>query len=161
LNRILYKILGRMIYLRDAFEKEALRRSLKRTGSNCHFQTPIIITGGDAVEIGSDVSIAAFVHIWGEGGVRIGNQVMIGAGTCITSRGHDYNAPRMWTSAVLKPVVIGDDVWIGTNCVILPGVTVGNGAVIGAGAVVTRDVESRAIVAGVPARVIKFRTVGD
>ena len=149
-----------MIYLRDAFENEALRRSLGKMGSNCHFQTPICVTGGPAVEMGSDVSIAAFVHIWGEGGVRIGSQVMIGAGTCITSRGHDYNVDPMWASATAAPVVIGDNVWIGTNCVILPGVTIGNGAVIGAGAVVTRDVESRAVVAGVPARVIRLRTVG-
>ena len=157
MNSLLYRILARMVYLRDAFEKEALRRSLAKVGANCHFQTPIVISGADRVAMGDDVSIASFVHIWGEGGLTIGNQVMIGAGTCITTRDHDYEAKNMWTSSIEAPVVIGNDVWIGTHCVILPGVTIHDGAVIGAGAVVNRDVEARAIVAGVPARLLKLR----
>jgi len=56
-----------------------------------------------------------------------------------------------------EPVKIGDDVWIGTRVVILPGVTVGHGAIIGASAVVTKDVPPYAIVAGVPAKVVKWR----
>ena len=58
----------------------------------------------------------------------------------------------------IKPVIIGDDVWIGGRVIILPGVTIGNGAIVGAGAVVTRDVPEYAIVGGVPAKVIKMRT---
>ena len=56
-----------------------------------------------------------------------------------------------------KPIVIGDDVWIGACAIILKGVTINNGAVIAAGAVVTKDVEPYAIVAGNPARIIKYR----
>ncbi len=63
---------------------------------------------------------------------------------------HDIELPH-------KSVIIEDDVWIGTNAIILPGVTIGQGAVIGAGAVVTKDVSPYAIVAGVPARLIRYR----
>lgn len=56
-----------------------------------------------------------------------------------------------------KEVVIGDDVWIGRRVIILPGIKIGNGVIIGAGAVVTKDVPDYAVVAGVPAKVIKYR----
>ena len=157
MNKILYRLFGRFTLYHDAFRDAAIRHSIRKVGSNCHFQMPVVISGGDCVELGNDVSICAFVHIWGEGGVRIGNQVMIGAGACITSRGHDYTVTPMWDSSTTGPVTIGNDVWIGTNCVILPGVSIGDGAVIGAGSVVTRDVESGTIVAGIPARLVKSR----
>lgn len=60
-------------------------------------------------------------------------------------------------SRVIKPVVIGKDVWIGANVVLLPGITIHDGAIVGAGAVVTKDVPPYAVVGGVPARIIKFR----
>jgi len=107
--------------------------------------------------LGSDVSIASFVHIWGGGGVTIGDRVMIGAHTSITSLTHDYTQVEMYKTLIPKPVTIGNDVWIGSNCVIMPGINISNGAVIGAGSVVTNDVPERAIVAGVPARILKYR----
>lgn len=120
-------------------------------------QHPITVAGGSAVIIGNDVSIAAYVHIWGHGGVTIGDRVMIGTHTSITSLTHDYNEDVMRFSVVSRPVIIGDDVWIGSNCVVLPGLHIGNGCVVGAGSVVTKDVERFSIVSGVPARVIGNR----
>jgi acetyltransferase-like isoleucine patch superfamily enzyme len=79
---------------------------------------------------------------------------MVGSHTAISSITHDYSAEVMYGTVVLKPVVIGDDVWISAHAVILPGVTIGDGAVIGAGCVVTKDVLPRAIVVGVPGRVM-------
>lgn len=72
------------------------------------------------------------------------------------------NAEYMWYSPQEnKPVVIGNDVWIGANAIIMPGVRIGDGAIVGAGAVVIKDVDSYAVVAGVPARVIKYRFSED
>ncbi len=81
---------------------------------------------------------------------------MIGPNTLITTVFHPLSRKgRRARLARALPVVIGDDVWIGGGCVILPGVTIGNNAVIGAGAVVTRDVPPNSVVVGVPARKVK------
>jgi maltose O-acetyltransferase len=66
-----------------------------------------------------------------------------------------YPSGRRRHLGIAKPVTIGDDVWIGGNAVILPGVTIGNNCVVAAGAVVTKDVPANSLVAGVPARIIK------
>jgi acetyltransferase-like isoleucine patch superfamily enzyme len=130
---------------------------LGRCGKRLQVQRPFVIVAPRQVHIGDDVALAAFLHIWGAGGVMIGNRVMIGSHTAITSVTHDYSLRTMRDSLIMKPVVIEDDVWIGAHCTILPGLRIGHGAVVGAGAVVTRDVPPEAIVAGVPAHVLKFR----
>ena len=129
-----------------------LRAGLKACGPATSIQLPVCFVAPDQIEFGDNSSVAAYVHIWGTGGVRIGSRVMIGTHTSISSITHDYRSDAMWKTVVTKPVVIEDDVWIGSNAVILPGVTIGRGAVVGAGAVVTHDVAPKAIVIGVPAR---------
>lgn len=91
--------------------------------------------------------------------VTIGRGALIAPNVYITDHNHGLNVGVAMFEQPCKatPVVIGDDVWIGANCVILPGVTIGSGAVVAAGAVVNRDVPANAIVAGVPARVVKMR----
>jgi len=115
----------------------------------------VIIHSPTRVRIGARCSIAEFVHIWGDGGVSIGNDVLIASHVVITSLTHDTSAARYRDSTVQGPIEIGDNVWIGAGAIILPGVTLGAGSVIGAGAVVTKDTPIRAVVAGVPARVIR------
>ena len=91
----------------------------------------------------------------------IGNDVLIAAHTVIVSSNHQFhNKSKRINSLpdVLMPVAINDDVWIGSNCSILGGVTIGKGAVIGAGSIVTRDIPEYAIAMGSPAKVIKYRT---
>jgi maltose O-acetyltransferase len=83
---------------------------------------------------------------------------MIASHTAIVSLTHDYTRPDMrFAPAIGASVVIEDDVWIGAHAVIMPGVTIGRGAVVGAGAVVRDDVPPFAIVAGIPARLIRYR----
>ena len=90
-----------------------------------------------------------------QGGISIGEGSLIGHQVSIATINHDMH-PAKRASMSFRPVTIGKDVWIGDHASILPGVTIGDGAVIAAGAVVTKDVPPRTVVGGVPARVIKM-----
>ena len=95
------------------------------------------------------------------GKVKIGKNVMMGPEVCIYTRNHAFDRTdipmNQQGSTPEKAVVIEDDVWIGARAIILPGVHIGTGAVIGAGAVVTKDVPDYAVVGGNPARILKMR----
>jgi len=143
---------------RRAYNQQ-LTQKLGSCGTDVEVRYPVTIEQPECVHVGNRVSIVAYTHIWGAGGVTIGNGVAIATHVAITSVTHDYTQEDWFSSTIFKPVVIEDNVWIGSNAVILPGVTVGEGAVIGAGAVVTRNVAPRSIVAGVPAREIRKRHV--
>jgi len=143
--------------LADSYKTGRLRSMLGSSHTGLRIQHPVVIEHPEKVRIGRGCSIAAFLHIWGGGGVTIGDRVLIASHASIVSETHDYAAHPMTETAVRKPVVIEDDVWLGTHCTILPGVTVGRGAVVGAGAVVTKDVEPFSIQVGVPAKCIGRR----
>ena len=88
--------------------------------------------------------------------VRIGNHVMIGPNTLISTVNHPLTPMgRRKHLSLIKPVTIGNDVWIGGNVTILPGVTIGSNVVVAAGAVVTKDGPDNTLVGGVPAKFIK------
>ena len=88
--------------------------------------------------------------------VRIGHHVMIGPNTMITTVNHPLTPQgRRDNLGIAKPVIIGNDVWIGGNVTILPGVTIGNNVVVAAGAVVTKIVPDNYVVAGVPEKLLK------
>lgn len=92
------------------------------------------------------------------GPVTIGNHVNLAQGITVTALNHNFSEINKYIDeqgVSTTPVVIGDDVWIGANAVILPGVTIGSHSVVAAGAVVTKDVPSGCVVAGVPAKIIK------
>ena len=122
-----------------------------------HQKRPIVIGAGTHVGRNSVLS--------GLGGITIGANCQISSGTLIYSItnaiGDDPTAPIGSAAPVLDAVVIGDDVWIGAGVKILPGVNISDHAVIGAGAVVTRDVAAWSIVAGVPAKHIRDRRSGN
>ena len=94
-------------------------------------------------------------------GVIIGDNVMMGPKCFFCTRNHEYtrtDIPMIQQGfQEQRPIKIGNDVWIGQNVIILPGVTVGNGCIIGAGAVVTKNVPDYAIVGGNPAKILKYR----
>jgi acetyltransferase-like isoleucine patch superfamily enzyme len=104
--------------------------------------------------LGRDVEIEV------SGTIRIGRGALIAPGVYMTDHNHDV---RLTSEAMFErpclvaPIDIGDDVWIGAKAVILPGVSIGTGAIVAAGAVVNRDVPANAIVGGVPARLIRMR----
>ena len=82
---------------------------------------------------------------------------MIGSHTAITSLSHDFRVAEMWKSMVKGKVVIEDDVWIGAHSVVLPGVTIGRGAVVGASSLVLKDIPPFSLAWGVPAKVTGWR----
>lgn len=112
------------------------------------------------IAIGHDVWIGPNACLLGAGGITIGNYVMIANNVSILSTDHAFDdpaRPMMRQGNVQRPVVIENDVWLGANVVVMPGVCIGSGSIVGAGAVVTHDVPPYAIVGGVPAKVIKYR----
>jgi serine acetyltransferase len=115
---------------------------------------------GGSIRLARRVWLGPYVVIYGHGGVEIGEQTLVSMHCTILSSNHAM--PAMGTLIrdmpdELRPTKIGRDVWIGANAVILGGVKIGNGAVVAAGAVVTKDVEPGAVVAGVPACLIRRR----
>ena len=97
------------------------------------------------------------------GPVTIGNHVNLAQGITVTALNHNFEdtEERIDEQGIsTTPVTIGDDVWIGTRVIVLPGVKIGSHSVIGASAVVTKDVPDYAVVGGIPARIIKYRNKG-
>ena len=135
-------------------EARASLHSFGKIGKSVHLRSSVTVYHPETITIGDFLDVGENVVLRGAGGIAIGDRVLIAAGAVITTVGHPLELPR-WGITVAKPVRIGDDVWIGANAVILPGVSIGSGSIVGAGAVVTRDVPADTVVAGVPARVIK------
>jgi maltose O-acetyltransferase len=112
---------------------------------------------GKTISIGENSVLNSETLIDGRGGCIIGNNVSISRKTTILTMGHDYNNSSFNLKGGL--VTIMDDVWIGYDSLILPGVTVGRGAVIAAKSVVTKDIPDYAVVAGNPAKIINTRKI--
>jgi putative colanic acid biosynthesis acetyltransferase WcaF len=109
----------------------------------------------DRINIGDHCIIGFRCFLSGDGGIDIGDNVNISSDSVVLSAGHDINDPAFPT--VRRPTVIEDYVWVATRATVLAGVRIGRGAVVAAGAVVTKDVAAYAVVAGVPARQIGER----
>ena len=133
-----------------------------RVGANVYIGHYAVLRGYDRSEmvIGDDTWIGQFCYINSAGGIKIGSKV--GIGPCVkimTSRHGEEgrHVPVLLCDLEFAPVTLEDETDIGIGAIILPGVTIGRGAIVGAGAVVTRNVEPYSIVAGVPARKIGDR----
>ena len=114
---------------------------------------PFYADFGRNIHIGKHVFINSGCHFQDQGGIYIGDHVLIGHNVVLATINHDLNP--FDRHSIYKPIHIGNRVWIGSNVVITQGVTIGDGAVIAAGAVVTRDVQPNTVAGGVPARTIK------
>lgn len=118
---------------------------------------PFYTDFGKNIRIGKDVFINSGCHFQDQGGIEIGDGVLIGHNVVLATINHDLN-PAMNRKNHYAPIKIGAHVWIGANATVLPGVTIGDWAVVAAGAVVTRDVPAMTVVGGVPAKVLKIMT---
>lgn len=136
-------------------------RGVVEVADACELNQGVELTPfGGSIRIARRVWLGPYVVIYGQGGVEIGESTLVSMHCTILSSNH--GVPPIGklvrdTPDELLPTKIGRDVWIGANAVILGGVTIGDGAVIAAGAVVNRNVRAGAIVAGVPARELRRR----
>ena len=118
---------------------------------------PGVRTIGPNTKIGKNVSFGGNVFLFKTAPITIGDNTMIAYNVVVHTSTHDYNQHPMWNYRIDRPVEIGNHVWIGVGAIILPGVKIADYAVVGAGSVVTAHIPRGAIVAGNPARIIKYR----
>jgi len=122
--------------------------------------TGVLRNVGDSLSIGNNVGINHYCFIGVRGSIEIGDNVIFGPRVNVFSESHNFgdrSIPIKHQGTTKGKTVIGNDVWIGANASIMSGVSIGNGSIIAAGAVVTHDVPPFCIVGGVPAKVIKMR----
>jgi len=140
----------------EAAREPVIRELFAEAGEN-----PSVLTGfncdyGLHIRVGKNFLANYNVTILDIAPVTIGDYVMIGPNTMISTVNHPISpSGRRKHLGIAKPVTIGNDVWIGGNATILPGVNIGNNVIVAAGAVVTQDVPDNCIVGGVPASKIK------
>jgi len=115
---------------------------------------PFYTDFGKNITVGKNVFINACCHFQDQGGITLGDNCLVGHNVVFATLNHGF-APEERQSMLPAPIVVGRNVWIGSNSTILQGVTIGDNSIIAAGSVVTKDVPANAIVAGVPARFIR------
>lgn len=146
------------------FPSQVLRKLLLKRLFGSDIAPSAVLYGGFEIrsprklKIGANSCIGHWATLDARGGVTIGKNVNLSSEVMIWTAQHDYRDPMFGT--VFKPVTIGDYVWLGPRCIILPGITVGEGSVVAAGAVVTKNIEPYAVVGGVPAKKIADRPKG-
>ncbi len=133
-----------------------------RTGRNAAISPDASFANPERILIGDNVRIGSRCHIWAgpsQGRIILGDDALLGPDVLLTAATYRFNDGSPVTEQAMneRDIVLGKDVWLGAKVVVLPGVSIGDGAVVGASAVVTKDVPPMAIVAGNPARVIGLR----
>lgn len=135
-----------------------LKHLAKACGKNVSVKQYVILENLQQLELGDNVSIHPFCYLEAAGGIKIGNDVSLAHNTSILSVNHswsDESTPIKYNAIDYKSVYIENDVWIGCGSRIMAGVTIHNRSIVAAGAVVTKDVDTKTIVGGVPAKLIK------
>lgn len=115
---------------------------------------PFYTDCGKNIHVGKNVFINSGCHFQDQGGIYIDDGALIGHEVVIATLNHSLN-PQKRANLIPSPIHIGKNVWIGAHATILPGVSIGDGAVVAAGAVVTKDVPEKTVVGGVPASELK------
>jgi maltose O-acetyltransferase len=136
----------------------AARKLFDYCGENVNVEKGANFGTGKGISIGSNSGLGVNCHV--RGPLKMGENVMMAPEVTILTSNHnfeDINKPIIEQGHSIKKVEIGNDVWIGYRAIILPGVSIGNGAIVAAGSIVTKDVPEFAIIGGNPAKIIKYR----
>ncbi|MGI9857965.1 sugar O-acetyltransferase [Vibrio vulnificus] len=137
-----------------------LRDLLAEVGENCYIEAPLRANWGKHTHLGNNVYANFNLTLVDDTHIYIGNSVMIAPNVTIATAGHPIDPElRRKVAQFNIPVHIKDNVWIGANSVVLPGVTIGENSVIGAGSVVTKDIPANVVAVGNPCRVL--RPIGE
>lgn len=146
------------------FEKgmKCIERIGMKHGKNVYFEPPFYCEYGSHIEVGENFYANTGCVMLDVGKITIGRDVLFGPNVSVYTAGHPIHPDSRRSGYEYGiPITIGDNVWIGGNCVILPGVKIGNNTVIGAGSVVTKDIPDNVCAAGNPCRVIREITDED
>lgn len=136
--------------------QELMKNLLGSCGQSFFFEPPVHMSYGSHVHIGEHFYANFNLVLVDDGEIHIGNRVMIGPNVTLCTTGHPvYPLYREMVAHYSLPIHIGNNVWIGAHSVILPGVTIGDNAVIGAGSIVTRDIPANVVAVGNPCRVMR------
>ena len=143
-------------------QDELIKEILGKTGENVHIEAPFHCDYGYNIEVGEDFFANYNLTVLDVGKVRIGKNAQIAPNVSIYTAGHPIHPDSRNSGYEYGiEVTIGDNVWIGGNVCIMPGVTVGDNVVIGAGSVVTKDIPDSVIAVGNPCRVVRAITDDD
>lgn len=126
----------------------------ERVSDDFRLFPPFTTDFGKNIHLGKNVFINSGCRFQDQGGIYIGDNALIGHNVVLATLNHEEN-PKKRGNLIPAPIRIGNDVWIGSNATVLAGVSIGDGAIVAAGAVVTKDVAENTIVGGVPARYIR------
>lgn len=152
--------LGRNIMIKE-YSKLSASGGRLIIGDDCYIDRNVVIScHGGSIEIGNFCSFNPNCVIYGHGGLKIGDYVRIATGTIIIPANHTFikrRIPICKQPISKKGICIGDDVWIGANCVVLDGVEIGRGSIIGAGSIISKSIPEYSVAVGNPAKVIKKR----
>jgi galactoside O-acetyltransferase len=148
---------------RDLANRERVLRELFGTlGTGVWVEPPLFVAYGAHTHLGSSVYLNTGATIVDDSPVHLGDRVMFGPHVTLATAGHPLHPEVRATGLQFSaPIVIEDDVWIGAHATVLPGVTIGRGSVVAAGAVVHADVPPWVVVGGVPAKVLRTITEAD
>jgi len=152
--RLIHKVLIYLKFRRFKFKSEGIGCNYKSINS--------VFLYSERISIGDNVWLGPRTELDGAGEIEIGNGVIFAPDVCIYSRSHNFDSDDLkalpFDNIILtSKVVVKDFVWVGRRVIILPGVTIGKGAIVGAGALVSKDVPDYAVVVGNPAKVVKYR----
>lgn len=142
--------------LNRSARQAAIRDILGKVGDNCIVEQPFFCTYGYNTTVGDNFFLNVNGKFMDSGKITIGNNVFIAPNVCIITEEHAMDVKqRIEGLEYTHPVYIGDNVWICTGVMVLPGVTIGSNSVIGAGSVVTKDIPANCLAVGNPCKVIR------